>query len=178
VEIAPGTEGLVHISEMSYVKRVLRPDDIVSPGESVSVLIKEIDTEKKRISLSIKDAEGDPWIDVQEKYQVGKTVSGTLEKKERFGYFVALEPGITGLLPISKIGKSYDATQIEKLKAGDTLPVIIEEINPRERRITLGPTDSPPDKEWREFATSDSGSLGALGEKLQQALQGKEKNGK
>ena len=85
VEIAAGIEGLVHISEMSYKKRVLKPEDEVTVGETVSVLIKEVDLEKRRISLSIRDAEGDPWIDVSEKYTAGQAIEGILEKKESFG---------------------------------------------------------------------------------------------
>jgi small subunit ribosomal protein S1 len=84
VEIAPGVDGLVHISEMSYAKRVLRPEDVVSTGETVSVMIKEIDPLKKRISLSIKDAEGDPWMDIEKKYTPGQMVHGVIEKKESF----------------------------------------------------------------------------------------------
>jgi small subunit ribosomal protein S1 len=98
VEVAPGIEGLVHISEMSYTKRVLKPEDIVKAGETVSVVIKEIDADKRRLSLSIRDAAGDPWIDVKEKFAVGQSLEGVLEKKEKFGFFVTLAPGITGLL--------------------------------------------------------------------------------
>jgi small subunit ribosomal protein S1 len=77
VEIAPGIEGLVHISEMSYTKRVLKPEDVVAVGEIVPVIVKEIDARRRRISLSIKDAEGDPRIDVQERYKVGQAIEGT-----------------------------------------------------------------------------------------------------
>jgi small subunit ribosomal protein S1 len=178
VEIAPGTEGLVHISEMSYIKRILKPEDLVTPGDTVSVLVKAVDAENKRISLSMKDAEGDPWIEVPDKYPPGKAVSGTLEKKERFGYFITLAPGITGLMPISKISKSYDAGQIEKMKPGDAITVIVEEVNPRERKISLGPGDSADGEAWQEFTKPQSGPMGALGEKLQQALQAKEKDSK
>ncbi|MBW2645901.1 MAG: S1 RNA-binding domain-containing protein [Deltaproteobacteria bacterium] len=81
VEIAPGIDGLVHISEMSYGKRVLRPEEVVKDGETVSVMVKEINAAKRRISLSIKDAEGDSWIDVHEKYKAEQSTEGTLEKK-------------------------------------------------------------------------------------------------
>jgi small subunit ribosomal protein S1 len=113
VEIVPGLEGLVHISQMSYTKRVLRPEDEVEPGEIVDVVINEIDPEKRRISLSIRDVGGDPWGDIQEKYRSGQVVKGTLEKKEKFGYFVMLEPGVTGLLPNSVIAKAAKPSDIE-----------------------------------------------------------------
>ena len=173
VEIAEGIEGLVHVSEMSYMKRVLKPEDVVRVGETVAVVVKEIDISRRRISLSLKDAEGDPWADVPEKYRVGLSVSGTIEKKEKFGYFVSLEPGVTGLLPISKIKNSLRAGQIEKLKAGDTIAVLIEEVHPAERKITLGPGDSKDEEGWKDFAGGEQKKTSFFGEKLQQALQKK-----
>ncbi len=173
VEIAPGIEGLVHISEMSFMKRVVKTEDEVAVGEVIPVVVKEIDAAKRRISLSIRDAEGDPWMDVQEKYHVGQVVEGNLEKKEEFGYFVTLEPGITGLLPKSGIKRSNQPSLIEKLKPGNTITIIIEEIKPDERRITLGPGDSRDEGAWQDFTKDAQKSLGSLGEKLQQALKSK-----
>jgi len=142
-------------------------------GETVAVVVKEIDLSRRRISLSLKDAEGDPWADVPEKYRVGLSVSGTIEKKEKFGYFVSLEPGVTGLLPISKIKNSLRAGQIEKLKAGDAIAVLIEEVHPTERKITLGPGDSKDEEGWKDFAGGEQRKTSFFGEKLQQALQKK-----
>ena len=173
VEIAAGIEGLVHISEMSYKKRVLKPEDEVTVGETVSVLIKEVDLEKRRISLSIRDAEGDPWIDVSEKYTAGQAIEGILEKKESFGYFITLEPGITGLLPKSNIRKLSEPAVVEKLKEGDMLPVIVESINPGERKITLAPGNTADEQNWQTFTDSSNSSMGSLGEKLQHALSKK-----
>jgi len=172
VEIAAGIEGLVHISEMSY-RRVLKPEEVVSPGDSVEIMIKELDPEKRRISLSMKDAEGDPWIEVTERYNIGKSVSGIIEKKERFGFFVELEPGITGLLPKSKIANHDKPALLEKLREGDTIAVIIEEIHPDERKITLRPGDAMAEENWRSFTQDKKESMGSLGEKLQQALKQK-----
>jgi small subunit ribosomal protein S1 len=171
VEMAPGIEGLVHISEMSYTKRVLRPEDEVRPGEVIWVMIKEIDLAKKRVSLSIKDAKGDPWAEVTDKFKIGQTVSGRIEKKEAFGYFISLEPGITGLLPASKIKGSENAAEIERLKAGDSLAVVIDAILPDQRKISLGTTDGRVDDDWRQFSDNQQASLGSLGEKLKQALK-------
>jgi len=174
VEVAPGIEGLVHISEMSYKKRVLKPEDEVAAGETVSVLIKEIDPVNKRLSLSIRDAEGDPWVDVSEKYSSGQALEGILEKKENFGYFVNLEPGITGLLPKSNIKKLSEPAAVEKLKEGDIIPVIVESVNPAERKITLASGNSADEKDWQVFSDNASSSMGSLGEKLQRALTQKE----
>lgn len=175
VEISPGIEGLVHVSEMSYLKRVHRAEDMVSPGDVIAVTIKEVDPVKKRISLSMKDAQGDPWINISQKYSVGKIYSGKIEKKESFGYFINLEPGIVGLLPKSKINSAPNASEIEKLKIDDIIAVKVEEIHAANRKITLGVEGSGDD--WKKFAPenrpSASGTLGDLGEKLQSALQSK-----
>jgi small subunit ribosomal protein S1 len=174
VEILPGIEGLVHISEMSYVKRVINPEDVVTPGEEVSVLIKELDSKGRRISLSIKDAQGDPWLEMSDKFSIGKAVKGTLEKKEKFGYFVSLAPGITGLMPISKISGAEKPGLIEQLKIGDSLVVIVEGILPGERKITLAPTDSKDEGSWKNFAQTESSlSKSDLAEKLHQAMKSK-----
>jgi small subunit ribosomal protein S1 len=173
VEITPGVEGLVHISEMSFTKRILRPEEVVQIGEVVSVLIKEIDIEKRRISLSLRDAAGDPWLEVKEKYRAGQAIDGTVEKKEKFGLFVSLEPGVTGLLPQSKIKNANRPALIEKLRQGDKIAVIIEEINPDHRKITLAPGDSMNEADWRRFAKDKGSSFGSLGEKLHQALEAK-----
>jgi small subunit ribosomal protein S1 len=170
VEIAPGIEGLVHISEMSYQKRILKPEEVVTPGENVFVLVKEVDLSNRRISLSIRDAEGDPWIEVPQKYNVGQTIEGVIERKEKFGYFITLAPGITGLLPKSKISQSPQSGIIDKLKEGSSIPVVIAEISPQDRKMTLAPGESGDEQDWQQFTKKDPSSLGSLGEKLQQAL--------
>ncbi|MGD2185384.1 MAG: S1 RNA-binding domain-containing protein [Desulfobacterales bacterium] len=170
VEIADGIEGLVHISEMSYQKRILKPEEIVTPGESVFALIKDLDIANRRIALSIRDAEGDPWNEVPQKYKAGQAVEGVIEKKEKFGYFITLSPGVSGLLPKSKISQSPQSTIIEKLKEGNSIPVLIEEILIRDRKITLAPGASEDEQDWQQFTTKDQSSMGSLGEKLQRAL--------
>ena len=173
VKLEPGIEGLVHISEMSYKKRVLKPEDIVTAGETVAVMIKEVDLDKRRLSLSIRDAEGDPWVDIAEKYTIGQTVEGLLEKKEKFGYFINLEPGITGLLPKSNLRKADKPAELEKLKEGDAIAIAIEAINPGDRKITLMPANTADEQNWQSFSNASASSLGGLGEKLQLALDKK-----
>ena len=170
VEIAPGIEGLVHISEMSYVKRVLNPEDIVSPGQTVSVVIKEIDLDKRRIGLSLRDAEGDPWLNVPEKYQVGQSVEGSIEKKVNFGYFVTLEPGVTGLLPKSNINKAAHPGMIDKLKEGDAIRVVVEKVQGLDRKITLNVADLADEGDWKNFMNGDQKFMNPLAEKLQKVL--------
>jgi len=182
VEIAPGVEGLVHISEMSYVKRVHRSDELVQPGDVVSVMIKTIDAQQRRIGLSLRDAAGDPWLDVAEKYQPGQKVTGTLEKKEQFGFFVQLEPGITGLLPKSRISRSERSSELDRLNPGDQFEVSVEEVRAGERKISLGTGEGRESEDWKQFqkpaAPTGAGNkvgFGSLGAKLQQAMQEKNK---
>jgi small subunit ribosomal protein S1 len=174
VEVAPGIEGLVHISEMSYKKRIVNPQDIVSEGDTVAVLVKEVDAEKRRLSLSIRDAEGDPWLEVPEKFCKGDSIEGLIEKKEKFGYFINLAPGITGLMPKSHFGLSSKPGRIESLNEGDRITVVIGQINTAERKITLAPADAATEQDWQKYAAEHQPSLGSLGEKLQQALASKE----
>jgi small subunit ribosomal protein S1 len=176
VEIAPGVDGLVHISEMSYEKRVHNPEDVVRPGETVSVLVKEVDLVKRRISLSIKEAKGDPWVDFSKEHKPGTRITGTLEKKEKFGYFINLAPGVTGLLPQSVISKSPDRNDLEKLRPGDSVSLTLQDIKVSERKVSLSTGEATDTDDWRAHTPSfEGGGLGALGEKLQQALKAKDK---
>jgi small subunit ribosomal protein S1 len=177
IELFPGIEGLVHISEMSYTRRVMRAEEVVVPGDEIMVMVKEFDLDRKRISLSIKDAEGDPWADIEEKFKPGRTVQGRVEKKEGFGIFVNLAPGITGLLPKSKIAASEKATQIDALKPGAAITVTIDGVNARERKISLGTGDAADDQGWQEFAGGTADTLGSLGDQLKKALSQQKKGG-
>jgi len=170
VELAPGIDGLVHLSEISYTQRVNRPEDFLRAGDPVFVLIKEIDLLKKRISLSIKDAEGDPWMDVPEKYKAGQTLEGIIQKREKWGYIITLEPGISGILPLARIRSSGQPAAVESLKPGRAMTVVIDEIKPEERRITLR-LDAPEDDNWQQYSPQKSlRSVGTLGDKLRQAI--------
>ncbi|MBN2123844.1 MAG: S1 RNA-binding domain-containing protein, partial [Deltaproteobacteria bacterium] len=174
VELTPGIEGLVHISELSYTQRVMKPEDIVRPGESISAVVKEIDPFRRRISLSIKDAEGDPWLDAEERYKVGQTVMGTLEKKEKFGFFISLEPGITGLLPMSSIGRAGRKDSLDQVRPGQGIGVVVRDIRVDQRRITLDPAEDLDENEWKSYSKKNGGSLGSLGLELQKALMDKD----
>ena len=173
MEIAPGIEGLVHISEMSYKRRIVKTEDVVKTGDVVDVVINEVDAKNRKISLSIRDAEGDPWIDIQDRYKRGQTVQGAIEKKEKFGYFVSLEPGITGLIPMSRIEGMHKPSAIEKLSLGDAVMVIVDEIKPEDRKITLSPQDATGENDWMSYTLDSGKSIGSLGEKLRQALKPK-----
>ncbi len=174
VELSPGIEGLVHISEMSYVRRVVKAEDVVRPGDTVAVVVSSVDPVNRRLSLSIREADGDPWLTAADRFKVGQTVAGTLERKADFGYFVNLTPGVTGLMPKSKIETAPDAQALEKLKADAPVTVRIEAMDLDERKITLAPADGTDRGDWKPLAgdrPDRTSGLGTLGEKLQEALK-------
>jgi small subunit ribosomal protein S1 len=181
VEIAPGIEGLIHVSEMSHIRRIAKPSDVVSPGEAVTVAIKDIDLGKRRISLSLKEAAGDPWANVPDTFAIGATVTGTVENRQQFGLFINLAPGVTGLLPTSKLRDATEPAVYEKLRPGDTATVVVSEIDTEKRKITLAPVGEPKEHgDWKRFAKQEAapkpgggGGLGLLGEKLQEAMSRK-----
>ncbi|MEH0021205.1 MAG: 30S ribosomal protein S1 [Desulfobacter sp.] len=176
VEIAPGVDGLVHISEMSHIRRVIRPEDEVREGEVVQVVIKAIDMDSKRVSLSMKDAAGDPWTGVSTKYIPGSVVEGRLEKKEGFGLFILLEPGITGLMPMSNIRRSDQGAGYESLKPGDTAQVLVQDVDEDNRRITLAPPDQKDPDNWKQFAGKQaSKSMGTMESLFLEAMKKQKK---
>jgi small subunit ribosomal protein S1 len=133
IELQPGVDGLVHVSEMSWVKKVQHPSEILAVGAVVNVTILAIDETKKTISLSLKDVSNDPWRDVIETFPVGTEVTGMVAKKSRYGYFIDLREGVTGLLVFGNIA----VEKKESIKEGDTLAVCVESVDKANRRISL-----------------------------------------
>ncbi|MDR1686418.1 MAG: 30S ribosomal protein S1 [Desulfovibrio sp.] len=179
VEVAPGLEGLVHLSELSYERRVAKPEEIVTAGDRVSVKIKEIDAAKRRISLSLRDAAGDPWVTVREILPLDSDLTGTVEKRAPFGFFVTLSPGISGLLPNAVVHASPMRKSLERLAPGDAVRVRAREIDVEKRRISLVPAgdaeEAIPNKDWKKHApkTPPAPATGTLGLALQAALKKK-----
>lgn len=181
VEVLPGIDGLVHISEMSYTKRVHKAEDVVSVGDTVSVKIKSIDLTARRISLSMRDAEGDPWVDVEERFPTGTTVEGTVESSSDFGLFINIAPGVTGLMPKSMMAKADKAANLDTLKSGDKVEVTVAQLRTAERKVTLAPkgVSASEDTSWkahRKTQTAKSepqSNFGSLGSLLQDALNKK-----
>ncbi len=133
VELIPGVDGLVHVSEMSWVKKVRHPSEIVSVGSMVDATVLGIDVEKRTISLSFKDISTDPWRDIESRFPVGSEVQGKVAKKSRYGFFVDLEEGVTGLMVYSNIAPDKK----EAIKEGDIINVYIESVDRENRRISL-----------------------------------------
>ena len=180
VELLPGVEGLVHLSEMSWTKRVNKAEDVVNVGDVISVKIKEINVESRRISLSLRDAEGDPWQDADQRFAAGTVVTGTVESRSQFGLFVSLAPGITGLLPAGVIKNAKNSGEFSKLDKGDSVTLVVQSVDTTARRISLAPegmeeASAAEDKSWKQHTSSapkDAG-MSIMAQALQKALQNK-----
>ena len=183
IEVLPGVEGLAHLSELSYAKRVMKAEEVVVPGDVVSVKIKEVEPEKRRISLSLRDAAGNPWDTVTDSFAVDAEVTGTVEKRAPFGLFITLAPGITGLMPNAVIQASPSRKTLERLSSGEAVSVRIKEVDTANRRISLAPVgeesnpEAAEEKDWKRHAPkpAPAPSVGALGLALQAAMQKKGK---
>ncbi len=139
VELEPGIEGLVHISEMSWTRSVRHPSKIVSIGETIEAVVLKVDPEEEKISLGMKQTEQDPWMMLPMKYPVGTRISGKVRNLTSFGAFVEIEPGIDGLIHISDMSWTKRVQHpSEIVKKGDTVEVVILNIDPENKRISLG----------------------------------------
>ncbi len=176
VELVPGVDGLLPLAEMSWTKRIHKPEEAVSLGETVQVRIRDISLEKHRISLSLKDASADPWAGALDSLTAGAEVEGTIESRTQHGIFVNLLPGVTGLLPATVISASSKAAAIKKLNPGDKIQVVVQSADAGARRISLALEDTPVknDTSWKSHAKSapqsESAGLSTLGQALRQAM--------
>jgi len=139
VELEPGVEGLIHLSEMSWSKKARKPSDVVKPGDTVEVLVLNVSPGERRISLGLKQALGDPWADVQQKYPVGGVIEGPVVSLTKFGAFVQIGEGVEGMIHVGDITaeKRINHPQ-EVLKPGQTVRAQILEVDAERRRIKLG----------------------------------------
>ncbi len=149
VQLENGLEGLVHVSEMSWTRRVNHPSEVVKVGDEVEVVILEIDKEKQEIGLGMKQAEVNPWDLVEEKYPPGTTVEGKVRNLTNYGAFVELEEGIDGLLHVSDMSWTRKVTHpSEMLKEGDPVKSIVLNVDREKKRVSLG-LKQLSDDPWR-----------------------------
>ncbi|MEZ4814257.1 MAG: S1 RNA-binding domain-containing protein [Bdellovibrionota bacterium] len=189
IEIAPGIEGLAHVSELSW-KRVSSPSDLLKVGDAVSATIIRIDNEGSRlkISLSLKDASNDPWLNLPSEIQTGRVVSGKVTRLMDFGAFVELKPGLEGLIPLSAMSSTKRINKADEVvKVGEEVAVMIKDLNPQSKRISLSIKDAlneaasaSESEDIKQYAAKvaaqeASNSMGALGAKIQAALEKKKK---
>jgi small subunit ribosomal protein S1 len=139
IELEPGIEGLVHISEMSWTRNVRHPSKLVSIGESIEAVVLKVDPNEEKISLGMKQTEQDPWMVLPLKYPVGTRISGKVRNLTSFGAFVEIEPGIDGLIHISDMSWTKRVQHpSEVVKKGDDVDVVILNIDAENKRISLG----------------------------------------
>ena len=139
IEIEPGIEGLVHVSEMSWVKNVADPSEIVNKGDEVEAIVLSIQKEDGKISLGIKQTEKNPWDDVEKKYPIGSNVTAEIRNLTNYGAFVELEPGIDGLIHISDLSWIKKVSHPSELfKKGDKVDAVILSVDKESKKITLG----------------------------------------
>ena len=139
VELEDGVEGLVHVSEMSWTKKNVHPGKIVSTSEEVEVMVLEVDEEKRRISLGLKQCQENPWTQIADKFKEGDELEGPISNVTEFGLFVAIDDDVDGMVHLSDI--SWEDESEEALKAfnkGDNVKVKILEIDPEKERVALG----------------------------------------
>jgi small subunit ribosomal protein S1 len=151
IEIEPGVEGLIHVSEMSWTKRVRHPSKVVELGQMVEAIVKDLDVERKRISLSIKEVQANPWKLALDRYPVGCIVKGSVRNVTDFGIFIGLDEGIDGLVHVSDISwKQRQCKPSEVANKGDEIEVKVLNIDVDQERLSLGIkqlTDDP----WKDL---------------------------
>jgi len=150
VKLEDGIEGLVHISEMSWTKRINHPSDMVSIDDEVEVMILDINVEKQEISLGIKQTDVNPWELVEQRYPPGTIIEGTVRNITSYGAFVEIEEGIDGLLHVSDMSWTKKINHpSEMLKKGDRVKAVVLTVDPQKKRVALGIKQLKPDP-WLE----------------------------
>ena len=153
VEIAPGIEGLVHISEFSWTKRVARASDMLSIGDEVQVVVLSVDVENQKIALGIRQTQVNPWDTVQERFPVGSKIKGKVRNFTAYGAFVELEEGIDGMIHVSDMSWTRKINHpSECLQKGQEVEAVVLDVNTKEQRISLGLKQAQTDP-WADIAS-------------------------
>ncbi len=173
IEIEEGIDGLLHVSDMSWTRKISHPSEVVEKGQSVECKVLSVDQQRRRIALGLKQLEEDPWAtDIPSKYQPGQLVKGTVTKITNFGVFVGLENGLEGLLHISELADHKVENAEEIVKVGDEIEVKVLRVDAGERKIGL----SRKRVDWQEEeggeATDENGSSGKSQSAPAQELKG------
>ena len=139
VELEPGIEGLIHVSEMSWTKKNVHPGKIVATSQEVTVMILEVDAQKRRISLGLKQVMDNPWESFLEANPPGTTVEGEVKNKTEFGLFIGLDSDIDGMVHLSDLDWNRPGEQVmEEYNKGETVRAVVLEVDPEKERISLG----------------------------------------
>ena len=157
VEIEPGIEGLVHVSEMSWTKKNVHPGKIVSTSQEVEVMVLEVDSEKRRISLGLKQAQRDPWEEFAEKHPVGSKVEGEVKNATEFGLFIGLDGDVDGMVHMSDIAWGISGEDALALhRKGEQVEAVVLDVDTDKERISLGM------KQLEKGAPTEAGAAGTV----------------
>ncbi len=137
VELEEGVDGMIHVSDMSWTRKVNHPSEVLKKGEEVETVVLEIDSNNQRISLGLKQAQDDPWAGIVDRYPIGAKVNGLVTKISSFGAFVEIEEGIDGLVHISQISDDHIERVKDVMNVGDTIEARVVKVDPVEHRIGL-----------------------------------------
>ena len=176
IGIDEGIDGLVHISDISWTKRIKHPSELYKKGDVVQAIVLDIDKESERFSLGIKQLQSDPWETVEQRYEVGKKITGTVTNVTDFGVFVELEEGIEGLIHVSEISKEKIKTPVGMFNVGDIITAKVMNINSDERRIGLSIKRLEMEDEQsllNEYINNIGPATSTFGEILRENLQDK-----
>ena len=176
IGIDEGIDGLVHISDISWTKRIKHPSEVYKKGDVVQAIVLDIEKDNERFSLGIKQLQQDPWKTVAERYEVGKEITGTITNLTDFGIFIELEEGIEGLVHVSEISKEKIKTPVGMYNIGDVITARVMNINSDERRIGLSIKRLEMEDEQSilsEYVNSMKPATSTFGEILRENLQEK-----
>ncbi len=177
IGIDEGIDGLVHISDISWTKRLKHPGELYKKGDEVKAIVLNIDRENERFSLGVKQLEADPWEEIPNRYKVGTKVSGIITNVTDFGLFVELEEGVEGLVHVSEISQDKIKTPVGSFNVGDTITAKVVSVSRRERKIGLSMRrlDEEDDRSsYSEYMNSAQAATSNLGELLKEGLAQKE----
>ena len=176
IGIEDGIDGLVHVSDMSWTKRIKHPSDVYEKGSLVQAVVLKVDVENERLSLGIKQLEPDPWSLAPGKYRAGTQVTGKVTSLTDFGVFVELEEGIEGLIHVSELSREKVASAKEFAAVGDNLEAVVISCDPKERRISLSIKSmhvAVEKAEFEQYMGSQGESTSTFGDLLKQSLNNK-----
>lgn len=179
VEIKEGVDGLIHVSDMSWTKKITHPNEMVKKGDKVECVVLAVDKEKRRISLSMKHLTEDPWDTIDSTYPVNSEVKGKIVRMLDRGVVVELADGIEGFIPVSKLTAEYIKVPADAFKVGDEVPATVTEIDQNNRKIFLSVVDYFKNRESAELkAWMDSHKPGESGTTIGEAAAPKKKASK
>ncbi len=151
VAIEEGVEGLIHVSELSWTKRIARPSDVLSVGQEVEAIVLGINKDEQKISLGVRQLEPNPWDEIEHRYQIGKQVKGVVRNMTAYGAFLELEEGIDGMIHVSDMSWTRKINHpSEMIKKGDELEAVVIDIDKQNQRISLGMKQLENDP-WKEI---------------------------